>query len=63
VIDEFLPAELSDEELGAIVDRAVAQAGATSPAQMGAVMRTAMAEVAGRADGRRVQALARARLG
>jgi uncharacterized protein YqeY len=63
VIDELLPAELSDDELAAIVDAAVAETGADSPSQLGAVMRVAMAGVAGRADGRRVQALVRDRLG
>jgi uncharacterized protein len=58
VIEAYLPAELSDDELRAIVAAAVAETGATSPRDMGQVMKAAMARVAGRADGRRVSALA-----
>jgi uncharacterized protein YqeY len=63
VIEGYLPAELSDEELQAIVAAAVAAAGATSPRDMGAVMKAAMGEVAGRADGRRVSSHVREALG
>ena len=56
LIGGYLPAELSDDELRALVERAVAQAGATSPRDMGAVMKTVMPAVDGRADGRRVSA-------
>lgn len=59
VIEGYLPAELSDEELEAIVAEAVAETGAESPADMGAVMKAAMARVGGRADGGRVSAVAR----
>jgi uncharacterized protein YqeY len=58
VIEAYLPAELSDAELRAIVAEAVAQTGASSPRDMGQVMKAAMAQVAGRADGKRVSALA-----
>ena len=57
VLEGYLPAQLDDTELRAIVERAVASTGATSMAQMGLVMRTAQAEVAGRADGGRVAAV------
>jgi uncharacterized protein YqeY len=57
IIEAYLPAELSDDELRAIVSDAVAETGATSPKQMGQVMKTAMPRVAGRADGRRVSGL------
>jgi uncharacterized protein YqeY len=63
VIEGYLPAELSDEELRAIVAAAVTAAGASSPRDMGAVMKVAMGEVAGRADGRRVSAQVREALG
>jgi uncharacterized protein YqeY len=63
VIQEYLPAELSDEELRAVVAAAVTAAGATSPRDMGAVMKVAMSEVAGRADGKRVSAHVREALG
>jgi uncharacterized protein YqeY len=54
VIDAYLPPELDDAELRAIVARAVAESGAESPRDLGRVMPIAMAQVAGRADGRRV---------
>jgi len=56
LIAGYLPAELADDELRAIVSRAVAEAGAASPKDMGKVMKLVLAEVAGRADGRRVSA-------
>jgi uncharacterized protein YqeY len=58
VIEAYLPAELSDDELRAIVAEAVAATGASSPRDMGQVMKASMARVAGRADGKRVSALA-----
>jgi len=54
VIESYLPAELSDDELGRMVEDAVASTGASSPKDMGAVMKAVMAQVGGRADGRRV---------
>ena len=56
LIGAYLPAELSDEELNALVAEAVSEAGATSPKDMGAVMKVVMPKVDGRADGRRVSA-------
>ena len=58
-IETYLPAELSDEELDALVKAAVAETGAQSPKDMGRVMKAAMAAVDGRADGKRVSALVR----
>jgi uncharacterized protein len=58
VIAAYLPAEMSDDELRAIVADAVAETGASSPKDMGQVMKAAMPRVAGRADGRRVSAIA-----
>jgi uncharacterized protein YqeY len=57
IIAGYLPKQLSDEELLAIVGDAVAESGASSPSEMGKVMPVAMARVDGRADGRRVSAL------
>ena len=54
IISGYLPAELSDEELRGIVAEAVAETGASSPKDMGQVMKAAMPRVAGRADGKRV---------
>jgi uncharacterized protein len=62
IIEAYLPAELPDDELRAIVAAAVAQTGAQSPKDMGQVMKAAMALVDGRADGKRVSALVRGAL-
>jgi uncharacterized protein YqeY len=59
LIAGYLPAELSDEELDALVHEAVTETGATSPKEMGAVMKAVMPKVAGRADGKRVSAKVR----
>lgn len=56
VLEAYLPAQLSDEELEAIVARAVEETGATGMPQMGQVMKVAQAAVAGRAEGGRVAA-------
>ena len=57
VLEAYLPAQLDDDELRAIVTRAVEATGATGMPQMGLVMKAAQAEVAGRADGGRVAAV------
>ena len=57
LIAGYLPAELGDDELRAIVAAAVEEAGATGAGDMGMVMKAAMPKVAGRADGKRVSAL------
>jgi uncharacterized protein YqeY len=59
VIQAYLPAELGDEELRAIVLAAVRESGASSPKDLGGVMKLAMERTGGRADGKRVSALAR----
>ncbi|HEU0250907.1 MAG TPA: GatB/YqeY domain-containing protein [Solirubrobacteraceae bacterium] len=63
LIAVYLPAELSDSELQAIVEQAVADSGASSPKEMGTAMKSAMAAVDGRADGKRVSVLVRTALG
>jgi uncharacterized protein YqeY len=63
LIGAYLPAELSDEELQGIVERALVDSGAKSPKDMGAAMKSVMAAVDGRADGKRVSGLVRAALG
>lgn len=63
LIEGYLPAQLDDEELRAIAAAAVAETAASSPKDMGIVMKAAMAKVAGRADGKRVSALVREALG
>ena len=62
LISAYLPAELSEAELKAIVEEAVRDSGATSAKDMGRVMKEAMAVVDGRADGNRVSGLVRASL-
>ncbi|MGB8354836.1 MAG: GatB/YqeY domain-containing protein [Chthoniobacteraceae bacterium] len=51
-LNAYLPQQLPPEELTALVKEAIAEAGATSKAQMGAVMKIAQAKAAGRADGK-----------
>jgi hypothetical protein len=63
LISAYLPAELDDDQLRDIVARAVSQSGASSPQELGKVMPIAIAEVAGRADGKRVSAQVRESLG
>jgi uncharacterized protein len=62
LIGGYLPAELSDAELDAIVRQAVSDSGAQSVKDMGQAMKQAMAAVDGRADGKRVSGLVRASL-
>ncbi len=62
VLEGYLPAQLSDEELTAIVDQAIADTGASGMQQMGQVMKAAQTVVAGRAEGGRVAAAVRAGL-
>ena len=59
LIDAYLPAELGDAELDSLIAQAVTDTGASSPQDMGQVMKTVMAQVAGRADGKRVSARVR----
>jgi uncharacterized protein len=58
IIEAYMPAQMSDEELRAIVGDAVAASGASSPKEMGKVMSAVMPQVKGRADGKRVSAMA-----
>jgi uncharacterized protein YqeY len=62
VLEAYLPAQLSDDELTTIVAAAIEQTGATGMPQLGQVMKAAQAVVAGRADGGRVAAVVRAAL-
>jgi uncharacterized protein len=54
LISAYMPEQLSDEELRAMVGDAVAESGASSPKEMGKVMALVMPQVKGRADGKRV---------
>lgn len=62
IVRQYLPAPLSDEELERIADEAIAETGATSMKEMGAVMGRVMALAGNRADGRRLSTLVRQRL-
>lgn len=57
VLEEFLPKQLSPEEMEALVRSAIAETGATSKKDMGAVMKAAQAKSAGRADGKTLSLL------
>ena len=59
LIQAYLPAELGDSELDALVAEAIARTGASGPRDMGQVMKAVMAQVQGRADGKRVSARVR----
>jgi uncharacterized protein YqeY len=62
IVREYLPEQLSPEELERIVDEAMQETGATGMKEMGAVMARAMALAEGRAEGRELAALVRSRL-
>ncbi|MFM2146053.1 MAG: hypothetical protein RL732_889 [Bacteroidota bacterium] len=57
VIQQFLPAALSPEELKQAVQKIITEAGASSPADMGKVMGLATKALSGKADGREISAL------
>jgi uncharacterized protein YqeY len=59
LIAGYMPAELADAELDAIVAAAIAETGASSPKDMGQVMKVVMAKSGGRADGKRASARVR----
>ena len=59
IIEGYLPAELDDAELDAIVQAAIAETGAKDPKDMGQVMKAVMAKAGGRADGKRASARVR----
>ncbi len=63
VLDAYLPAQLSDGELGALVAAAIEETGADSPRSLGQVMKVLSPQVAGRAEGARVAAEVRRQLG
>jgi uncharacterized protein len=63
LIEGYLPQQLSDEELDALVDEAIAEAGATEMKQMGQVMGVLQPRLGGRADGKRVSGVVRGKLG
>jgi uncharacterized protein YqeY len=62
VIEGYLPTEISDDELEALIADALSETGAASQKEMGKVMAAVMAKAGGRADGRRVSELVRSKL-
>ena len=57
VIEQYLPKQLSEEEVKAILEKVIAQVGASGPQDMGKVMGMATKELAGKADGKTIAAL------
>jgi uncharacterized protein len=62
IISTYMPEQISEQELNAIVGDAVAESGASSPKEMGKVMALVMPQVKGRADGKRVSAVVKEKL-
>lgn len=63
ILLDFLPQQLSHEEVAALVDKAIAESGAQGSRDMGKVMKALMPHVSGRADGKLVSDLVKAKLG
>ncbi|MBD2079541.1 GatB/YqeY domain-containing protein [Leptolyngbya sp. FACHB-17] len=63
IIETFLPAQMSDEEVESAIAQIIAQVGAASAKDMGKVMGVAMQQLKGKADGKKVQAIVKAKLG
>ena len=62
VLESYLPAGLDEAAVTGIVTEAIAAEGASGPADLGRVMKAAMARIAGRADGKQVRAIAQRQL-
>ncbi len=63
VLSSYLPSQLTDDELSAIVDAVITRIGASSLGDMGKVISATVSKVEGRADGSRIAALVKSRLG
>jgi uncharacterized protein len=63
VLADYAPEQLSEAQVDALIDEAIASTGASSPQELGKVMGAVMATIKGRADGAVVQAKVRERLG
>jgi uncharacterized protein len=63
MISRYLPPDMSDEQLAVIVDQGIAQTGASSPKDMGQVMKVVMDLAGGQVDGKRASAAVRTALG
>lgn len=62
ILEEYLPKQLSDAEIGQIIDNLIRQVGATSARDLGKVMGPAMQQLKGKADGKKVQDMVKAKL-
>ena len=62
VIAQYLPKQLSDNEISELIDAAIKETGASGPAGMGLVMKAIQPKIAGRADGGKVSALVKSAL-
>lgn len=62
ILQEYLPEQMSDDEVEAVIDQLIAKTGASGPRDMGKVMGPAMKQMKGKADGGKVQALVKAKL-
>ena len=62
IVEEFLPQQLSDDEVAQAIDSIIAQVGATSAKDMGKVMGPAMQQLKGKADGKKVQEFVKSKL-
>lgn len=62
IIEEYLPKQLSDEEVSAVIDETIASVGAASMKDMGKVMGPVMQKLKGRADGQKIQAMVKEKL-
>lgn len=62
ILEAYLPKAMSDEELEGLIDEAIMETGATSPGDMGKVMKAVLSKVQGRADGGRVSQAVRQKL-
>ncbi|MEM7064763.1 MAG: GatB/YqeY domain-containing protein [Cyanobacteria bacterium P01_B01_bin.77] len=62
ILQEYLPEQMSDEQIEAVIDELITKTGASGPRDMGKVMGPAMKQMKGKADGGKVQALVKAKL-
>jgi uncharacterized protein len=62
IVEEYLPRQMSDEEVSAVIDEVIATVGATSAKDMGKVMGAAMQQLKGKADGNKIQDMVKAKL-
>ncbi|MGD1702697.1 GatB/YqeY domain-containing protein [Dapis sp. BLCC M229] len=62
IIEEYLPKQLSDDEIAQVIDEIIVQVGASSAKDMGKVMGPAMQQLKGKADGKKVQEMVKTKL-